>query len=169
MGGGFPILQLLQRKLRKCSDTTATGIIQVKRKATSYRRRNMVHSRSGTASTIPGSEGRGYGVATNRSISFPELQYRSEGETGQYGIESAFCPAYGLSFCLTHFVYSWRVFIVGLGRPWNARARLRTNWIGVSQISTLPSPQRTSYHQYPTTLSHPNYYTYPTVLTRIQL
>jgi hypothetical protein len=71
--------------------------------------------------------------------------------------------------CLTCSVCSWKVLTNSLGQHWNARTRLRMNWIDVSQTLTLQSLQRMSCHRYPATPSHPDYYVYPTAQTRNQL
>lgn len=66
MGGGFPVLQLLQREFGECFEATAADISQVEGKATSHRRGNMVRNGSRATRAISGSEGSGYGAAANR-------------------------------------------------------------------------------------------------------
>ena len=66
MGGGFPVLQLLQGELGERSEAATTDISQVEGKATGYRRGNMVHDGSRATYAISGSERSGYGATANR-------------------------------------------------------------------------------------------------------
>ena len=67
MGGGFPVLQLLQGELGERYKTTTTDI-KVKGKATGHRHGNMGHDGSRATCAISGSEGSGYGTADNRRM-----------------------------------------------------------------------------------------------------
>lgn len=64
MGGGFPVLQLLQGELGERFKTT-TADIKVEGKTTGHRRGNMGYDGPRATCTISGSEGGGYGTADN--------------------------------------------------------------------------------------------------------
>ena len=68
MGGGFPVLKLLQGKLGERFKATITDF-KVEGKATGYRRGNLGHSGPRATCAISGSKGSGYGAAANRRSS----------------------------------------------------------------------------------------------------